>query len=263
MPILNLDPDLRLHYLDENPNGKTAVLLLHGLGATGASWQLQFPALTSAGFRVIAPDARGFGQSSYPGKLSFAEMANDFARLIESLNSAPAHIVGISMGGVLALQLALDHPRLVNKLVLVNTFAHLQIRGIGAYAYYALRFILVHTLGLPTQARTVTKRIFPRADQTELRRALSAQIIQANPGAYRAVMRALARFNVTARLASLRAPTLVVTGDADTTVRVENQFALAAGIPGSQHAIIPGAGHAVIADSPGAFNQILLEFLRA
>jgi pimeloyl-ACP methyl ester carboxylesterase len=263
MPILNLASNLRLHYLDENPNGKPAVLLLHGLGATGASWHFQFPALTDAGFRVIAPDARGFGQSSYPGKLSIAAMAQDFARVIESLNVAPAHVVGISMGGTLALQLALDYPHLVNKLVLVNTFAHLQVRGISELAYYALRLGLVHTLGLPVQARTVIKRIFPKPDQAELRRALYDQILQANPSAYRAVMRAFTSFNVMNRLNTLRAPTLVVTGDADTTVRLENQFALAQGIPGSRHEIIRGAGHAVTVDSPDAFNQILLEFLRA
>ncbi|CAG1014699.1 3-oxoadipate enol-lactonase [Anaerolineales bacterium] len=261
MPTLNISASVRLHYLDENPDGQPTVLALHGLGATGESWRLQIPALTNVGLRVLAPDARGFGQSTYPGKLSIAEMAADMARLIEALKVAPVSVVGISMGGTLALQLALDCPHLVSKLVLVNTFAHLRIQGLSQYAYYVLRFILVHTLGIPTQARTVTKRIFPHPDQESLRQELYAQIIQANPSAYRAALRALARFDATHRLGTLNVPTLVVTGDADTTVRPENQFNLAAGIRGAQHVIIPGGGHAVTAEKPAEFNRMLIEFL--
>ena len=63
MPICTLSPSLKIHYLDPNPDGAPVVLLLHGLGATGLSWQLQIPALTGAGFRTLAPDARGFGRS--------------------------------------------------------------------------------------------------------------------------------------------------------------------------------------------------------
>ena len=67
MAILELEPGLTIHYLDFNPGGYPAVLLLHGLGATGNSWQLQFHPLIEAGYRVLAPDMRGFGQSNFPG----------------------------------------------------------------------------------------------------------------------------------------------------------------------------------------------------
>jgi 3-oxoadipate enol-lactonase len=76
-------------------------------------------------------------------------------------------------------------------------------------------------------------------------------------------MRALARFDVRRRLSDIRAPTLVVTGEEDTTVPPATQRELAEGIPGAQHVTIAGAGHAVIADSPEAFNRTLLAFLTA
>ena len=262
MPTITLEPHLKLHYIDENPAGQSTILLLHGLGADGSSWGLQIPGLAEAGFRVLAPDARGFGQSPYPGgQHTVAQMAQDMARLLTELRVGPAHVVGISMGGVLALQLALDHPNQVHKLVLVNTFASLRPKSLKVWAYFLYRFLLVHIIGLSAQARAVSWRIFPRPEQEELRRILYTQIMQADVHGYRTTMRALALFNVKERLHEIKMPTLVVTGENDTTVPPDNQAALALGIPNARHTIVPGAGHAITAEQPQVFNQILLKFL--
>lgn len=262
MATLTISPQLTLHYLDVNPGGSPPVLLLHGLGATGQSWRMQIPALQEAGYRILAPDARGFGESTYPGGgMSVAQMAADMVSLIQQLGTTPIHVVGISMGGTLAIQLALDHKPLVDKLVLVNTFARLRPEGLSGWVYFAFRLVLVHTLGIPTQAKAVTQRIFPHADQEELRQQLYDQILQADPHAYRAAMRALMRFNVQARLGEIRAPTLVITGENDTTVPPKNQRILAESIPNAKQVVIPHAGHGVIADHPQAFNRALLEFI--
>ncbi|MFQ5406981.1 MAG: alpha/beta fold hydrolase [Anaerolineales bacterium] len=261
MPAIQLSPGLNLHYLDENPSGVQPVLLLHGLGATGESWAMQIPALVEAGYRVIAPDARGFGRSTYPGCTSVAAMAEDMAGLLAALGVDAAHVVGISMGGTIALQLALDYGARVQRLALANTFARLRPDGPGGWFYFGLRLVLVHTLGLETQARAVVKRVFPQPEHEQLRAGLRAQIAQADPRGYRAAMRALARFNVEARLNEIRAPTLVITGENDTTVDPNYQRVLAARIPGAQHVVIPAAGHGVIGDQPEAFNRVLFDFL--
>lgn len=261
MPDLNLSPNLTLHYLEHHPGGAQTVLLLHGLGATGASWEFQFQPLVEAGFHVLAPDARGFGASSYPGKTSVADMAGDMAALLEHLGASPSHVVGISMGGTLALQLAVDHPGMVKKLVLVNTFASLRPEKISVWLYFAIRFALVHTLGLPAQARAVAQRIFPKADQEELRQALISQILQADPRGYRAAMRALGMFDIRRELSGIRAPTLVITGSSDTTVPLKTQKVLSENIPQASTRLVPDAGHAVIVEKPHIFNQILLDFL--
>src|SRR5262245_8113582 len=109
MPLLALSPKLTLHYLDVNPVGRRTVLLLHGLGATSRSWRPQIIALAGAGYRILAPDLRGFGQSTYPGRTSLAEMAQDVAELLRAVAPEPVGVVGISMGGAVALHLALDH----------------------------------------------------------------------------------------------------------------------------------------------------------
>ena len=248
MPHFEISSTLKIHYLDPNPEGDPAVLLLHGLGATGDSWQLQFPILTDNQFRSIAPDARGFGQSTYPA-------------LLNHLGIERAHIVGISMGGTLALHIALDHPGMVEKLVLVNTFAHLKPDSANQYFYFWLRRILVNTVGIAKQAEAVTKRVFPQPDQEPFRQELYRQITKADPQAYRASMRDLASFNVVDRLGEIDNPTLVVTGENDTTVAPQRQRFLAESIANAQQVVIPGAGHAVSVDQAEAFNQVLIKFL--
>jgi 3-oxoadipate enol-lactonase len=181
MPDFVAQHDLKIHYLDFGSPGQDVVVLLHGLGATGDSWGLQFPALREVGFRVIAPDMRGFGKSGCPGgSLTIRTMARDVIDLLSHLGIRQAHIVGISMGGTIALQLALDAPESVENLVLINTFASLRPDNPRVWLYFGLRFMLIHTLGLETQARAVAHRIFPHPDQEPLRLILLDQICQAD-----------------------------------------------------------------------------------
>jgi 3-oxoadipate enol-lactonase len=263
MPYVGISTGIDIHYLDENPAGHASIILFHGLGANCTSWQLQIPALTQAGFRVLAPDTPGFGKSTAPrGDTNIAATTARMAEFIHALKLKSYTAVGISMGGTLALQLALDFPQETNKLVLVNTFAKLQVENLRILPYFFLRMILVHTLGLPTQARAVAKRVFPNPNQEMLRQELINQIVQADIKTYRASMRALGHFDVRDRLHEIKCPTLVVTGDKDSTVPIPNQISLAKAISTAQHIRIPQAGHAAPVEQPDQFNHILLEFLQ-
>jgi pimeloyl-ACP methyl ester carboxylesterase len=243
-----------LHYLDPNPTGHPAILLLHGLGADGTSWTLQLPALTRAGFRPIATDTPGFGHSPYDGRgWSIHRMAADMAGLLEELQTGPAHVVGLSMGGTIAQQLALDYPHLTRKLVLVSTFAVLRPDTLSGWLYFMQRFILVNTLGLPAQARVVAQRIFPGPSYGKLREMLVETISRADPRAYRKAMASLGLFNSVKRLG--------VTGADDTTMTPARQQLLVEGIPAARQVIVPDAGHAVPVDQAEWFNQELLAFL--
>jgi 3-oxoadipate enol-lactonase len=257
----NSSPTQSIHFLDPNPGGSPGVLLLHGLGASGDSWILQFPVLMHAGMRPIAPDMRGFGQSSFDGSSSIELMAEDCCALIKYLHVDKVHVVGISMGGVIAEQLAFTHPEIVNRLVLVNTFDQLVSKSPLHWGYYAGRFLLLQLLGLKTQAKTVAKHIFPHPGQEEMRQMLVAEVIQSNPKAYRSAMLALARFNSTSRLKEIQSPTLVITGDCDTTVDPAIQAQMAKKIPGARQVIVNGAGHAVSVDHAEEFNRLILDFL--
>jgi 3-oxoadipate enol-lactonase len=165
------------------------------------------------------------------------------------------------MGGVIAQQLLFEFPQMVHKLVLVNTFTVLRPDNLSGWAYLVGRFVMVHTVGLPTQAKVVARRIFTLAEQEELRQMLITTITQSDPHAYRAAMRALALFDSRKRLSEINVPTLIITGDRDTTVPPPRQKLLVDGIPGARQVIIPVAGHAVIVEQPEAFNRELMAFL--
>lgn len=253
-----------IHFLDPNPNGSPAVLLLHGLGADGSSWTPQLPPLTRAGFRPLAVDVPGFGRSRYDGRgWSIRRTAITLANFIAGLETGPVHVVGLSMGGVIAQQLALDFPHLIRTLVLASTFARLRPQTLSQAFYFLRRILLVHTLGLPAQAEVVARRVFPRPEDDEMRRQVVLRITQADPRAYRAAMRSLGLFNSLPRLGEIKVPVLVVGGENDTTVRPDLQSQLAAAIPGARQVVIPSAGHAVAIDQYEIFNRLLLEFLNS
>ena len=264
MPNIDLDPGLTIHYSDLNPNGNSVILLLHGLGATGDSWQMQFPALIDAGFRILAPDMRGFGKSTYPGGPNNSRvMARDMVAFMESLAIRSSHIIGISMGGTIALQLILDQPTMVDTLLLTNTFAKLRPEKLSLWFFYAVRLALVHIFGMTKQADFVARRLFPDPGQAQLREVFKAQIIQANPSGYRSTMRSYARFDLSERVNSIRVPTLIITGERDSIVPPKVQVELANQIPDAKHLFIHDAGHAVSVEQPDEYNRIVLDFLKA
>jgi 3-oxoadipate enol-lactonase len=251
-----------LHYLDPNPGGHPSVLLIHGLGADATSWALQFPVLIGAGLRPIAVDIPGFGQSPYCGKgWSIRWVAALMAGLLDELQTGPVLVVGLSLGGTIAQQFALDTPHLTLKLVLVSTFAVLRPDNLNGWVYFLQRFILVNTLGLQAQAKVVAQRIFPNPRNEQMRTILVDSISRADPRAYRKAMTSLALFNSLKRLHEINVPTLVITGADDNTVNPSRQRSLVEGIPNARQVIIPHAGHAVPVDQAEWFNKEMLEFL--
>jgi 3-oxoadipate enol-lactonase len=254
----------RLNFLDPNPAGNPVVLLLHGLGADASSWTLQLPPLIAAGFRPIATDTPGFGRSPYDGHgWSIRRVAAGMATLLEELGTGPAHVVGLSMGGTIAQQFALDFPLLTRSLVLVSTFSVLRPDNLSGWFYFLQRFIVVSTLGLPSQAKVVAQRVFPGPQVENLREMLVETISRADPRAYRRAMVSLGLFNSVKRLQEIKVPALVMTGADDTTVLPARQQTLAQGIVGARQVIFPAAGHAVPIDQPELFNRELLAFLQA
>ncbi len=263
MPTYFTEEGTSVHFEEANPTGDPPVVLLHGLGSSGASWQMQMEPLAALGFRVVAPDIPGFGWSPWPGgKVTIPRFAALMAQFMRGTGAVPAHVMGISMGGTIALQLALDFPDLVRSLVLVNTFARLRPRTVREWLYFLGRMFMVRFVSMEKQADMVVRHLFPRPEQEEIRATLKRQILQADPKVYRAAMNALFRFDVRHRLTEIRVPTLVVTGAADTTVAPAVQEELARGIPNARHVVIPDAGHAVIVDSPDAFNETVTAFYR-
>ena len=251
-----------IHYLDPGDNRGFPVLMLHGLGVDGSSWAMQFSALINAGFRPIAVDVPGFGRSPR-GKTTWSikRVTSDIASFLQENKIPSVHVVGLSMGGTIAQQLAFDFQQIVSKMVLVNTFSVLRPTTFQGWLYFIQRIFLVHTLGLPAQAKFVADKIFPKPEQGEMRKEMIQQITNADPQAYRAAMRSLGTFNSKSRLSEIKIPVLVISGAKDTTVQPTHQAQMTTWIPGARQEIMTEAGHAASVEFPDEFNRILVDFL--
>ncbi|MBN1178983.1 MAG: alpha/beta fold hydrolase [Anaerolineae bacterium] len=236
------------------------VLLLHGMGSCADDWFFQFPALVDR-YTVLAVDLRGHGRSAAPpAPYTIAGMADEVAALMVALQLDLAHVVGLSLGGLVAQSLAVRHAERVRTLVLVNTFARLRPRGLRGWWYFLKRGVALLTGGVEAQAEVVARGVFPKPEHALLRQATAERLRANNPAAYRATMRAVVRFDGRRDLARIAVPTLVIAGVEDTTVHLAAKEALAAGIRGARFEAVPNSGHATPLDQPEVFNRLLREF---
>ncbi len=239
-----------------------SILLLHGLGVYGDSWGYQRLALTEAGYVPLTPDLPGFGKSPPIGKWwSVKAASEEMIRLLDRMNIERCVLCGLSMGGTVALHLALTQPERTAGLVLINTFAALRPASVSEMVYFIKRGLWSFIVSPSSQAELVADRIFPKPEQNEWRELLIESIRNSDPKMYRQAMISLGRFNVTRQLSSLKMPVMVITGKDDTTIPPIVQRKMAAGIPGAEKYEIEDAGHGVIVDHYAEVNQLLLKFM--
>lgn len=252
-----------LYTVDPYLNNPNPILLLHGLGSDASSWQFQMDPLGRAGFRPIAIDVPGFGQSVY----SYRRWNIRKAALIITHNlvdqlEGPVILMGLSMGGTIAQAIYYYRPEKIAKIVLVSTFAKLRPSPGRNLPYLSRRLAQIAVGDIRQQAGTVSDRVFPAPEQQFLHDYLYEQIQKANPKVYRQCMLSLGVFNSTRWMKKCSIPVLVISGKDDTTVTLKNQNRLTQIIPQSQQIIIEGGGHAVSVDHVEQFNRGVLEFLQ-
>ena len=249
-------------YAEEHGDGPP-LLLITGLGYAIWSWQRQIPEWSQS-FRCIAVENRGTGRSPKPpGPYSIEEMAEDAA---QALDGRRAHVAGFSMGGYIAQTLALRHPDLVDRLVLVCTatgkpgFAPTPEETIAAWESNAER--------TPPEFARATMPLSFRPGWTDEHpdefEALLADRLEfpTPPECWRAQYDACLEWG--ARITpveELEAPTLVVHGDADRVVSYENGVELARRIPDARFETFPGAGHLLFIEDAPRFNGMVTSFL--
>ncbi len=238
------------------------LLLLHGLGSSGDDWWFQTPAF-SPHFRLVLPNLRGHKQSSpLRGPISLYTLAADVAQLLDALPIERAHVVGLSLGGAVAQLLAIHFPAKVNKLILVNTFAHLWPTSWRETYTLARRVVVSRFLPPLTTAKVIARDLFPRPDQAALRDEVLKRIGVDDALSYRYLVDAIRRFDSRSQLDRIAASTLLVTGDRDAVVPRGCQQQLARGIRKVQWHFVRDSGHATPVDQPEEFNRVVLEFLR-
>src|SRR5580704_4095505 len=254
---------IELNYRLEGDGAET-IVLINGLADDLETWALQMDDILAAGYRVLRFDNRGIGASSAPaGPYSSAMLAADAKALVDSLGVREFHLMGVSMGGMIAQEYVLRYPADLRSVTLGCTYA---APGPFCSRVFAMWAELAPVLGVPFVMRDVTLWAFtvPFFEQrsAELAEFETAMRYMDQPvHAYLAQLAVIQNHDTTDRLGEISVPALVLAGEEDILIPVSLSRRIHEGIPGSEWATTKG-GHACVWEHPAEFNRTFLDFVR-
>jgi pimeloyl-ACP methyl ester carboxylesterase len=254
---------LELYYADVGRG--EPVVFLNGLAGDHLYWNGQLRAFAGR-FRCLALDNRDAGQSDYSrAAYTIADLADDVAALLAALDLSPAYIVGLSLGGMIAQELALRHPKRVRGLCLSGTLARADDwfrTTLVTYGHIRRQVADTPAFFEALLPWLVSHRFFESATKVEWLRALlrTGPYPQRIDGFFRQFA-AMERYDALERLGQLRCPVLVVVGEDDLIVPPRYSREIAARLPQARLELLGGVGHAPPIEDPRTFNRLLAGFL--
>ncbi len=230
------------------------MLFLHGIGGHRQHWNLQLQAFSKQ-YKAAAWDARGYGDSEdYEGPLQFDHFTGDVLRVAEHLKASRLHLVGLSMGGRIARNVALHHPGWLRSLTLADT----------SPGFDALSAEQVRRFVSERKSRTAESlwRLLSSRPRPEAYDALLAGFKALHQASYFKTIEASVAHDRAAPLEEIRVPTLVITGTEDQVYPPAMAREMARRIPGARLVEIEAAGHMSNLEQPERFNRAVLDFLK-
>ena len=253
----------RIHFDLLGPDDAPVVCLAHSLSSDSGIWAEQVPPLLAAGWRVLRIDMRGHGGSEAPaGPYTMEELAGDVIAVLDFLGVAKMHFVGLSIGGMIGQQLALDHADRLHTLMLTGTSPKAVP---GPPEMWHTRFTAIREAGSvapiadATMVRWFTESFRPGHENRW--QQVRSMIASTSPEGYIGGAEAIINFDVLERLSAVRLETLVVCGDDDPGTPAEGNRKIAALIRGARYQEIAQARHIPMVEHPLLFSQILLGWL--
>lgn len=238
-----------------------ALLLSNSLGATQAMWATQRPWL-EARFRVISYDTRGHGASDTPpAPYSFADLEADALAVLDFYGVRRAAVMGLSLGGMTGMGLAIRHPERVSRLVVCDARADAPPAFVASWDERVAR---IRADGLAAIWTSTAERWFvpaTRGKAPELMETMRAMFLETTVEGYAGCAAALKTLDCLRHLPRVAAPTLYVVGAEDTGSPPDVMHAMAQATPGAGFAEIPGAAHIANIDAPDAFEAAVRPFL--
>ena len=239
------------------------LVFLHGIGGNRRNWSPQFPRF-SARHTCLAWDARGYGDSEDdPPLTSFADFADDLAALLVHLDRGPAHVVGLSMGGMIALDLVDRYPGLVASLVLADSAAGFGPSTPEERAEFLDRRLtpLLSGARMADIAPSLIEVLVTPGASPNAVEMVRDSLLRLRPEPYMNALRAFTTTDFTASVQRIDKPCLVIVGEEDRVLPLARSQALAASIRGSRLAVIPACGHLSNIECAEAFNDHVEAFL--
>ena len=253
---------IHIHYRIDGPEGAPWVTMSNSLATTHRMWDAQMPAFTRQ-YRVLRYDKRGHGETDVaPGPYSFELLADDALALLDALKITRTHFVGLSMGGMTGMTMALRRPGVLRSLVLCDTTSK---DPLGDPALWQQRIDAVTAGGSmealveSTLARFLTRDTV--ANRPEVADAVRAMVRATPVAGYVACCQAISKLNLTDRLPAITLPTLVVVGADDPATTVDMARTIHMGIAGSELVVLKAAAHLSNLEQVDAFNEAVLGFL--
>ena len=252
--------DVSLNF--EQQGAGTDLVLIHGLGSDLTFWDAE-AAVFATHHRVTRPDVRGFGASDKPpGPYSPGMFARDLDGLFSGCGIADAHVVGISLGGVIAQRLALDFPRRVRSLVLVSTSSEVGRKATAAWQRLADR---IERDGFDAQTADASRAFSPAFAQhhPEVVAEIGRRNAACDPRGYAAAARAVSDYNWTVELPRVMAPALILQGLDDQLTPPAGSVKLSRALPYARLLLVADAGHNLPTEQPLVFRDSVLAFIAA
>lgn len=240
---------------------RQTIVLSHALGCDLTMWD-RLANILAAEYDVVTYDHRGHGASDAPaGLYSMAELADDAARLVKELDCGPVVWIGLSMGGMVGQELAINHPELVDRLVLANTTSAYPdpVREV-----WQQRIATVQASGIETIADAVMERYFHEGFRRERPATVATyrrRLVTTDAEGYVGCCNAVGSVNTTDRLKQIKAATLVIAGEQDQGTPISMAQTLASEIAGAELVVLQDASHLSSTEQPDAFNKAVLAFL--
>ena len=256
---------MSVHYRDEGA-GDPAVVFVHGFPFQLSMWNGQIPLAVDAGRRAVAPDLPGFGESDVPAErsaYSIDRYADLVAALIADLGLAAVVVVGLSMGGYIALAVARRHPDVLAALVLADTRADPDTAE-GRQGRSDQQAKVEEQGDVAPLVDGLLARILSESSpgHTDAVATLDPMMRSTAPAGWIGALEAMkTRRDQTDLLPTIAVPTLVIVGESDALVPLDVAEAMAKAIPNARLEVVPGAGHVANLENPEVFNRILAEFL--
>ena len=255
-------------WYEEHGSGPETIVFAHGLLWDGRMFEAQVAELGGR-YRCITYDFRGQGRSEVTADgYDMDTLTDDAAELIERLDCAPCHFVGLSMGGFIGMRLAARRPELIRSLVLMETSADAEpAENVPRYRMLGRVVRVLGRLGMRLVMPRVMRIMFGRTFLEDPAREAERQLwktrgMENRPaGILRALDGVITRLPIYDELDRIARPTLVMVGDEDVATVPAKAERIRGAIPGARLVIIPGAGHTSSVEQPAFVNRVLKEFL--